>query len=789
MNRIPNTYRFRFLCLSLLAFWITTFAVIQNGFAKDAEETPSKIKLTGKVLDKDSGTPLTGALISIPDLQIGTEADKNGEFELEIFKSGKYHLNCQLLGYHEINRSIDISEDFEITFFLKENPIELQGVDVTDQRNKALEIPQSLTVLDQPTLLATRGQTLGEMLKNVPGVTVLQTGPSISKPVIRGLHSDRILIVNTGVTQEGQQWGGEQAPEIDPFAPERIEILRGAAGVEYGSNAIGGVIRLEPRELRRTPGIGGKLSGNLFSNNRQGAASLLLEGGYGPIPGLGWRLQGSFRKAGDSQTPDFIIRNSAFEERDWSGGIGYNKEYFGIDLNYSYFDTELGIYRDSHISSLTDLENTIARGRPLIDADFTYSIGPPRQEVTHQLLSIHSHYELPQAGSFEIQYGWQRNHRREFDAHRPFSSEPPTRPGFDMVLTTYSLDASFKHNPISNIFGKIGLSGTRQGNARRSTGFLIPNFRAYSFGGYWIENWSKGALTVNAGTRFDYRWLKVFPESTKNIVERVHEYTNVSGVGGLVYQLSDAWSIGTNIGTAWRPPNVNELYSDGVHHGTAQYEKGNPDFVTEKSLNVDATVHYHGANGELQFSVYNNFIDDYIYLFPEAGGILTVRGAFPAFSYRQTDAVLRGIDGKFEYRLTSFYKIGASATIVRGDNRQTDEPLIFMPADRFRLMNEFPMPSLGLFENARLEISANFVRRQDRFPEGDFTEPPPGYTLFNIDYNSQIKIGSVPLTMSLSIANLFDTAYRDYLSRFRYFIDDPGRNVVLRLQVPFGDFK
>lgn len=784
-----NIRAVRLLSRPGLLIVMLAFLVMQSLSAAGPNEAAAPNKLSGKVLDKDNKSPLTGAVLSIAELQIGDITDGNGIFEIEFTNIGEFTLNCQLLGYEEINRKIYLGEDSTITLFLKEQPIELQGIDVTGKRNKAMESPQSLTIIEQSTLLSTRGQTLGETLKDVPGITVLQTGPSIAKPVIRGLHSDRIVILNAGVRQEGQQWGGEHAPEIDPFAPERIEILRGAAGVQYGSNAIGGVIRVEPRELRHTPGIGGNAHLNAFSNNRQGSGSLMVEGGSATISGLGWRAQGSIRKAGDSRTPDFNMANTGFEEKNWSAGLGYNKERFGIDAYYSHFGTELGLYRGAHISNLTALENAIERGQPLVQTEFTYDINPPKQLVDHNLLSIYGHYDIPTAGDIQVQYGWQQNHRQEFDAHKPFSSEPPTTPAFDMVLTTYSLDANFKHHPIGNVYRKFGISGTRQGNARRSTGFLIPNFRAYSFGGYWIENWTKGKLTINGGARFDYRWLKVFPEESKDIVERVHEYANMSGVAGMVYHFYPGWSLGANVGTAWRPPNVSELYSDGVHHGTAQYEKGDPDLLTETSAEVDATVRYEGLKTHLEFSVYNNVIHDYIYLFPEPEAVLTIRGAFPAFSYRQANAVIRGIDGHFEHQLTSFYKFGLSVSVLRGTNRSLSEPLIYMPADRFKLLNHFPMPSMGLFEDAYLEFSAMLVREQSRAPEGDFAPPPPGYTLFNLDFASRIRIGKTPVNFSLSINNILDTAYRDYLSRYRYFIDDPGRTVVFRFSVPFGDLK
>ncbi|MCG8605704.1 TonB-dependent receptor [bacterium] len=748
------------------------------------------VSFSGKVIDDKTKQPLPGAAVFIEELKYGDESDLDGEFVLEGIKKGRYTIICQYLGYEEIKKEISLIENVQLTFYM--TPMVLKFSEVTviaDQDQLRLtRAPQSVTILAKEELEKHRDQTLAETMEEIPGVTVLQTGPSIAKPVVRGLHSQRVLVLNAGVPQEGQQWGAEHAPEIDPFAPARIEVLKGAAGVEYGSGAIGGVVRVEPRELNRITGLGGQMSVNAFSNNSQGAGSLMLEGHVPFHRRLGWRLQGSFRKAGDSRTPEYVINNSGFEERDWSFAAGYNSDRLELELYYSHFGTELGIFRGAHIGNLTDLERAIERGRPIVEQDFTYDIGFPKQIIDHDLLSVNGRYRFESVGELEIQYGWQQNRRKEFDAHAPFSSALPTKAAFDLKLNTYTGDIKFKHNPIKNVFGKIGFSGMRQTNVRKTTGFLIPNFRAYSFGAFLIENWTKEKLTLNTGARFDYRWQKVFAAPSKDIPERIHEWSNVSTVVGMIYQFADTWSIGSNFGTAWRPPSVNELYSDGVHHGTAQLEIGDANLTTEKSLNVDLTLRKVSKRSHLEFSVYNNRINDFIFLFPEPEATLTIRGAFPTFSYRQADAVLRGFDMTFDYQLIDFYQFGLRSSIVRGDNLDEDEPLISMPSDRLKLVNRFTLPDFGKFQEPFFEISTTFVRRQDRFPEGDYVDPPPGYTLFGLDFSTHIEMGPYPINLHLNARNIFNVAYRDYLSRFRYFVDDPGRNVSLKLQIPFGNF-
>jgi iron complex outermembrane receptor protein len=754
---------------------------------------PKIVRFYGKVIDRETGSPLAGASVIIAELNHGDVTDAKGAFSFEKMKAGQYTVVCQIIGYEKLKAVITLSDkNLKQDFYLTPSPIAMPEVTVTGEKNKAglTESSQSLVVLTPRELDKHRGQTLGETLKEIPGVTVLQTGPSIAKPVIRGLHSQRILVLNAGVAQEGQQWGGEHAPEIDPFAPARVEVLKGAAGVQYGSGAIGGVIRVEPRDLREISGLGGQLALNAFSNNLQGAGSLMLENNVERFPGLAWRIQGSLRKAGDAKTPDYRLRNSAFDERDWSTALGYHRERRGVELYYSHFGTDLGIFRGAHIGNVTDLLRAIERGRPSIENDFSYEVKPPKQDISHNLLSVRSQYEFPKAGRLEMQYGWQQNHRQEFDAHKPFSAEPPTTPSFDLTLTTYTADLTFQHNPIDNFFGKIGLSGMRQGNVQKGTVFLIPNFRAYNGGIFLIENWVRGAWTLEVGARYDYRWVKVFQLVGGKVDETIHRYSNASGVVGLIYQFAPTWSIGANVGTAWRPPSLNELYSNGVHHGTAQFEIGDSNLNSERSLGIDATLRHIGEKNRAEISVYNNRLRDFIFLFPQPEPTLTIRGAFPTFRYQQADAVIRGFDGAVQHQFTDFFELGASVAVVRGQNRDTDEPLFQMPADRFRLFANWNVPMPAGITDSHLDVIGTFVRRQTRVPpNADYAEAPAPYALLDLSFGCKLKVAAQSITLDLGIQNLLDTAYRDYLSRYRYFADDPGRGLILRVQVPFGQFE
>jgi iron complex outermembrane receptor protein len=746
----------------------------------------------GKIFDKENNQPLIGAEVFIPDKEVGSVTANDGSYKIDYIPEGEYDVKVKLIGYKEQNFKLQLFKDTKQDFYLESSVINLQQVTIEGERKDSKITNHSIVVLSDEQLNKARGQTLGETLSQLPGVTTLQTGPSISKPVIRGLQSERIIVVNAGVSQEGQQWGAEHAPEIDPFAPSKVEVIKGAASIEYGAGAIGGVINIEPRELPTVSGLNGTLQLSGYSNNMQGATSLLIADALNVLPGFAWQIQGSYRKAGSSKSPYYILGNTAFEELDGNLTLGYAVNNLNLKAYYSHFGTTLGIYTGSHIGNYADLERAISYGRPPADYPFTYEIKPPDQVISHDLWSINLGYNFPEVGKLDIIYGWQSNHRQEFDARRFWTDSvtiAPRRAAFDLVLTTYSADIKFKHDPISNFYGTIGITGMRQTNVGNSLSFLIPNFRSYSGGIYLIENWLLNDLAFNAGLRYDYRQERIYPYEPKNIPNTQNIYNSITAAFGVNYSLTQNISLAGNIESAWRPPSINEMYSNGVHHGTAQYEIGNQSLGSEHSTSTDIILRYNDRKISGEISVYYNYINNFIFLLPSLQPTLTLRGLFPTFIYEQANSTLKGFDGNIEYQLLDFYSLGLTYSVVRGDNLETKEPLFQMPADRLKIINHFTIPDFSAIKNNYMEIGAVLVAKQTRYPANvDYLPPPEGYILFNFEIGGEINLfSSLPAQVNLSINNLFDTSYRDYLSRFRYYVDDPGRNLIIRINIPFGN--
>ncbi|MDW8020636.1 MAG: TonB-dependent receptor plug domain-containing protein [Chloroherpetonaceae bacterium] len=522
-------------------------AIVASAFAEPAWAQTAV--LYGTVRDRETGEPLPSATVKVQGTALCTKTDAQGKYRLEGVPIGRLELQASFVGYKPETIWLQrTGAAQEVNFALEPHEVEKAEVEVQSERERAVlqAATQSIATMSAADLDKHRGQTLGETLSQLPGVTILQTGPSIAKPVVRGLHSQRVLVINAGVRQEGQQWGAEHAPEIDPFAVAKIEVLKGAASVEYGADAIGGVVRLEPRLLPTEASPKGELTLNLFSNNAQGALSGLLEGKLGEQ--IGWRVQASWRRAGDAAAPSYFLTNTGFTELNFSAHAGYTGDWGELTAYYSRFSTELGILKSAHIGNVTDLVRSMQRLQPTITDPFSFAIDFPRQRISHDLVSLRASLQMATLGKVQLAYGYQQNIRQEFDAHVPIGTDPSRRevPAFDLTLFTHTAEARFQHSPIGKLLGTIGVALTAQSNHNLGRAALIPNFAATTLGGFWREEWVQDNWTLSAGVRYDVRWQSASPYGSSRIAQQLARgeipnqqmFQTITGALGAIWQFA-----------------------------------------------------------------------------------------------------------------------------------------------------------------------------------------------------------------------------------------------------------
>ncbi len=769
-------------CLLGISAWIAVADVL-------AQSPDCSCFIQGIVRDEHSGQPIVGATLVLVKSNQGIFTDAKGRYTFTKLCPGTYEIECRIVGYQARRQTVDLTDEHVENFSLAEDEIHLKDVEIIAQRTDS-PITQPLTMLTGSDLAQTRGRSLGESLQSITGITTLQTGSSIAKPVIHGMHSNRVLIMNNGVRQEGQQWGSEHAPEIDPFVATRLSVVKGAAGVRYGSDAIGGVILVEPEELPIDKPLSGEVNAAGFSNGRQGAGSATLQGSIKGLDGFGWRAQGTLKRGGNIRTPKYYLDNTGISERNYSLATGYRRGGFGAEVFYSHFATKIGIFSGSHIGSVTDLINVIKSGEPLIKPDFSYAINRPYQQVKHNLLKGEIHYDFPDGNRLKWVSALQYDNRLEYDLHasRNDSLAALNRPELSFRLTTLTNEILWDHKPLAQKFtGQVGVSTLYQYNVMNGRP-LIPNFDQWNVGVFGIERLVHNGWELEAGLRYDYRRLTTYRIIGREIKTDIFNFHNASGTLGAGRNLNDRWSVRLNMGTAWRAPNVSELFSNGVHHGAAAYEEGDATLIPEKALNGIGSVRYATEKLTIEVGGYYNYIRDYIYLKPQAEPVLTVRGAFPYFKYTQADATFKGIDMNVDWKLNSHISWGSKLTYLRVDDVRNDSYLVNIPANRWENQLKSTWQEVGAWRQMSVSLTNRWVGEQRRVPPvSDFTPPPAGYSLWNVQWNGTWPLAEKRhLELTFTVDNLFDTAYRDYLNRFRYYADEMGRNVSLRARYVFG---
>ncbi|PWK27450.1 iron complex outermembrane receptor protein [Arcicella aurantiaca] len=755
-----------------------------------AQKTSCICSLKGVVHEKDIHQAVAGAVIYIKGTNISTFADGNGRYNFKNLCQGQYTLICQAVGFQKVEIVVNLTQEHNEDFSLEDKDEHLQEVVVAGKKIETLT--QTRTTLDGQALEQTRGQSLGESLKAITGVTSLQTGSSISKPIIHGMHSNRVLILNNGIRQEGQQWGSEHAPEIDPFVAKKLTVVKGAAGVRYGSDAIAGVIMVEPDPLPDSAKIHGEINAVGLSNGKMSVFSGILEGGFPKIQGLSWRLQGTYKRGGDIKTADYYMLNTGVQERNISAAVGYKKQHFGTELFFSYFDTQLGIFTGSHIGNLTDLQNAIQNTRPneiYTPVESSYDINRPNQDLAHNLFKIKSFIIAENLGKWSLTLSRQYDWRLEYDAPRGNKALNT----LNFKLTTYTGELLLDHKPIfKNISGSVGVSGLYQENLSSAyelrkpliNTVLIPNYQVISGGVFVIERYLKQKWEFETGLRYDFRNAQAFGLSPSGVYfDNTFNFGNFSATLGANYSLNDALSFKLNVANAWRSPNMNELFSDGVHHGAAAYEKGNINLKPEVAHNFSLTTNFEKEKIAIELTAYLNYINDFIYLRPRIENgipqtVLTVRGAFPAFDYTQVDARFAGVDLSINYLITNRLSINEKYSIIRAKDILNDVFMVNIPADRLESTLKYSFKKYDSFVSIGNQLVAQQTRVEDK---SDFAPPPPAYSIWRIDAGMKIQ----KISLGLTVSNAFNLSYREYLNRFRYFTDEMGRNVTLRLKYVF----
>lgn len=734
--------------------------------------------LSGLILDNHDQTELGFSNIYIDSLEKGTVADARGNFELKDLCPGWYTVRISHAECEPIFRTIHLQKSTHLHIYMEHH--KLDEIEITEKVVTG-DVGKVNTKLEGRELELLKSKNLGNILESINGVSTLKTGSTISKPVIHGMHSARILILNNDIIQESQNWGLEHAPEVDPYALGEINLIKGAEAVKYGPGAIGGVIILRPAELPDSAGIHGGFDVVFNSNGLGGSINGQVEGMFKATPGWSWRLQGSLKKLGNSNASDYFIANTGVEEYNMSFNTMYKGKTWDIEAFYSMFNTKLGIFSGAHIGNVSDLEDAIARDKPLVQEGFKYEIARPYQDVTHHLFKVGSRIETGDAGEFVLDFAYQRNIRNEYDKHKPYGGEWDDVPQMQFTLEGFYGNIHWEHAYHKGFKGKVGLNYVGARNIYGGISYLIPNYNKYGGGVYWIESLTIRKLKLELGLRFDTRFFEYYYIEDGQVLEPKNNWNNVSGNFGLQYRFNMENSLSWSVTRAWRNPEPNELFSDGVHHGVAAVEIGDPNLKAETSTGTSLSYQHQSKKIHFDIEVYGNYFQDFIYQMP-GEPILTIRGAFPSFLYTQDDAVLTGADLSLSVWATEHLEINLNGSTLWAYNLERSTYIPLMPSDRIGTYLKYTFESNEKISSPYVKLSGVGVTRQwKNSPEDDIYGVPPAYFLLNFESAITFKQKKGALTLGLEIQNMLNTKYREYMNRFRFYTDDLGIGAVLKI--------
>lgn len=663
---------------------------------------------------------------------------------------------------------------------------EIKQIDTINIRKSIIHHQSKVKVgISRKELDKVGGDNLANVLKNASGVTILQNGANISKPVIQGLTNQRIMMLNNGVKIESQQWGNDHSPEIDPFLAQNIEVVKGAEAVKYGANAMGGVVLLKSEKL---PYFGEKIGGKFQligeSNTEKWAGNIMLQGNLHKNNAFAWRIQSSAKKSGNYQTADYFVENTGAREFNYSTYLGYKMPKEKIELLYSFFSTKLGVYSGSRIGNRDDLDLRILVGRPLDKGHFSYKIGLPYQDVQHHLAQINLESDRG-FGKFNVGYSFQMNNRQEYDRRRGSFAYKPT---FDVELRTYrgTLDYQKEHHKYFKNYSGVILAHQENINIY-GTGMnsIIPTFVSGTFGAYISEEYKKGSWVANSGIRYDYKsFLAVGFDRLGRFYTGDRKFQNISYNVGLSKTFGKNFSISSNVGTAWRPPEAIELFSDGVHHGSAFYLYGNKDLDIEKALKWSTRFSFSKGNLLVSADVFLQKIKGFIYELPTDEYRTEWAGEFRVFRYKQSDAFFKGVDLDLKYKPFRWLDYKAKASLVYASNLTESYYFPNISPENILHSATFNLP----FNNSYVSVEHYWANKQTRFSvETDLLpDSPSAYHLINMSLGTDVNITEHSnMSFSLTVNNLLNQLYKDYTDRFRYFAHGMGRNIQFRINYNF----
>lgn len=766
------------------ALLLLAIAVVAGDAAAQGPFLPEQRgALAGVVMDARTGQPLPGATVRLRDLERGQATDAAGRFRFENVPARVYVVSAQFVGYlaAEVRAEVPPGSVVTVQIALEPSAFELADVIVSGLGERGLSGAYRPTaVVSGRELERSLETSLAETLRRVPGLHPVYNGPAATRPTIRGMGGDRVLVLEDGQrTGDLSSTGADHATAVDPLSAERIEVVRGPAGLLYGPNALGGVINVWRDDVPRGRPLraGGTVTTTAESVNRGLGGHAMLEAPLGARFAL--RAEGTLRAAGDTRTPLGVLPSSDLRTAGGSLGASYVPAWGFAGVAYRGLGTRYGVpgvfngeqIPGAHPNGVDiEIERHVARLR----AAYLEPIGPVDALEVDGHFTRYLHTEIEGVGP----------------GGQPFI-------GARFSQLAGGLTATLRHSHSLEAFsnaGAVGLSATVR-DLRASGGFTgTRSATEYTGAAFAFEEFERDALRLQLGARIDAR--HVAPYSTAPITTqgrefpvRARTFADVSASAALLWQAAPGWTLGANLARAARSPAIEELYSDGPHLADYAYDIGNPALRPEVGYGLDLFVRAARPRLALEAAVFANRVGGYIYYRP-TGEIDDRLRRFPVFQADQADALFAGAEGRAQVALLPGLALDATLAYTRATRLSEGDPLPAIPplslsAD-LRYETQRFSASLG-YEGAAAQnrvprpIASPVAPGETIVPE----RPTPGYGLLSAHLGARLPWGGGLHAVSLQGRNLTNAVWRDHLSRVKDVAPQPGRSVALVYRVQF----
>ena len=789
-------------------------------------QIPCDRSISGKIVDNETNSPLSDVVVrAISDPQVfGNRvlynssdkfsiSDENGKFLLEGLCVEEDSLIFSRIGYQDTLISLDV--DYWVVS-LSEKSVELENVIISDEREKKTG---TQTISQQSINLNDKGVdrtlSLANIVSEIDGVTFISTGSNVERPVIHGLYGNRILVLNNYLKHGFQNWGDDHAPEINISSVERISVIKGSSGVRFGPEALGGAIIVEPDPMKLRQPYYLNINSGYQSNGRGNNFSIKTGNGY---KNLGFNLGVNYMKIGDRHAPSYSLTNSGKEEKAFNFGLHYHLKNFDIKLYYNYVDLDLALLRSSIFHSGNAISKALSSDVPLFIRPFSYDINEPNQVVNHHLAKASINWWYKENEKVSLIIGRQLNQRKEFDVRR--NAEKPII-NLDLISTDLMLE--WDHSFSENVEGLMGLHFFNQDNDNNpgtGTTPFIPNYNTNRYSFYLVEGLKLGENFFEFGVRIDYENYNVRGrETSQRIFRDEHTLSNITFSLGYENEFSENFSFKSNLGSAWRTPNMAELYSFGSHgfknsFGLLRYYYNDDNKVrtnrvtlmsesltsSEKSLKFINEFDFTSDKNKIKLTLFSNYILNYVFERP-IGIYGTVRGPMPYFIFDQNDVLFVGSDLTVKKEFTKKFNSSITLNYLWSKNLENNGNLINQPPVRIENNLIWKTNNFWKINFSEISLSPSYSFKQSQAPitispedliNGvvnitpetnifDFKDAPDGH--FLLDFSWRLKLND--FSASINVNNVLNTSYRNYLNSMRYFADEIGRNFIVNFSYTF----